>query len=207
MKNQLRLLLILLISITPLSSCTNILFKDTLDSGQGLDFTYGAWLLNEIESVSSGEQNENFNPRLRDGLQKMGIRSITYIDSVRIFGNLPKEIPFYTNPEILKSIKDVSAYDYLINVKINTFNNESGGIAFGEQDLQNQTGIEIIVFDLNLEKKIYYEEMLAIETWPTHDPMENIPNKFSFTRSSNNLVKVAMRRILRDLKKNSKVIN
>ena len=76
MKNQLRFLPLVLFALISLSSCTNILFDNKLDSDRDLDFTYGIWLLNEVEIEGEGKSNENLNSSLIDGPNKMGIESI-----------------------------------------------------------------------------------------------------------------------------------
>ncbi len=205
MKNQLKFLPLVLLILISLSSCTNIFFYNNLDSGRGLDFTYGTWLLNEVESEGEGKSNENFNSALSDGLNKMGIKSISYIASLRNIKNLPAKIPFSPDLEMLKSLRDSSGCDYLINVRTSSLKAGSGGIAFSEQDLENQAGVEIIVFDINLGKKIYYQEIIATEMWPVNDEMEESPSRFSFTRSSENLLKNALKRSLREMKKHSKI--
>lgn len=205
MKNQLKFLALLLFTLFSLSSCTNILFDNKLDSGRELDFTYGTWLLNEVEIEGEGKTNENLNSALRDGLNKMGIESISYISSVRNIKNLPAKVPFSPEPLMLDSLKNSSGYDYLINVRTSSSESGSGGIAFGEQELENQAAVEIIVFDLNLGRKIYYQEIIATEVWPMNDEMEETPSRFSFTRSSENMLKNALKRSLKELKKHSKI--
>jgi hypothetical protein len=205
MKNQTKFLPLVLFTLFSLLSCTNILFDNKLDSGSGLDFTYGTWLLNEVEIEGEGKPNENLNSVLSDGLNKMGIESIYYISSVRNIKNLPAEVPFSPDQLMLDSLKNSSGCDYLINVRTSSSESGSGGIAFGEQEFQNQAVVEIIVFDLNLGRKIHYQEIIATEVWPMNDEMEGTSSRFSFTRSSENLLKNALKRSLKELKKHSRI--
>jgi hypothetical protein len=78
---------------------------------------------------------------------------------------------------------------------------ESGGLAIGEQELQNEGMVKIKVFDLSLQKQVYYQEITGFEEWPMKDEMEEIPSRYAFTRSSENILRKALKRGLRDMKK------
>jgi len=188
-------------------SCSDISFIHSHKGSDGLDFTSGTWLVNEVETENTLDSKENLTGILLEKLNEMGGRSIKYIESVNDRWKLPQPLLFHTDPVMLDSISVYFDYDYLFNVKTSTEESESGGIAFGEQDLEHQVRVEILVFDINNAQMIYYKDIEASEEWPISDEMEEKPSRFSFTRSSENLLERALKKGLKDLKRESITVN
>ena len=142
-------------------SCSDISFTHSHKGSDGLDFTSGTWLVNEIETENTEDSKESLTGILLEKLNEMGGGSIIYIESAPDRWKLPQPLPFHTDPVMLDSIAVYFDYDYLFNVKTSTIKSESGGIAFGEQDLAHQVRVEIMVYDIKKSQNVYYQDIIA----------------------------------------------
>lgn len=177
------------------SSCAFPRYKHVTEANQKLDFSKGKWIVNNIESPEG--TNADMTGIV---LKKLDYRSITYIDSLRLFLALPYNIPFSPDSVMLDNVGVLSKYDYLINVKTGIIDDNPEGAYLKNPTgyLKRRSEATIVIYDLKFHRKVYSDNVVASIILGVDD------TNFRYAKSTKRLMYSALRKSLKTLKKSTK---
>ena len=184
---------ILFIYIIFLTSCHTASYIHDLESTPyGIDYNKGKWLLNEITSPKSIQPKltkiayDSFHKKLGNRLEKAEDLTNLALSFVPI------------NPEkiYLKRIKRESGFDYLINIKSSSLENEIGSLKIGQTYSKKENVAESIleVYDLNTLEIIYSRKVTGQVSIDDDDNED-----FSFVKSANGIMISCLKRIMKKI--------
>jgi len=184
---------ILFICIILLTSChTASYIHDFESTPYGIDYSNGKWLLNELASPMS------IKPKLtkiayNSFYKKLGNR----LEKAEDLTNLALSfVPI--NPEIihLERIKKESGFDYLINIKSSSSENEIGSLKIGQVYSKKKNVSESVleVYDLNTLEIIYSRKVTGQVSIDNDDNED-----FSFVKSAKGIMISCLKRIMRKI--------
>jgi len=138
-----------------LSSCGGAKYTYFFDEGKYLDFSEGTWILNNTKSNSEGYYDAELYNTAKFGFRRILGDSLLEINDVRATKLIPPKINFNLSKEELIKLHDLSACDFLINIKGNIISNDAGSIAIAKSDEpdyyhKNEATASIKIYDLKL---------------------------------------------------------
>lgn len=165
----------------------------------GVDFTNGKWLLNKIDAPLSVQ--DKFKEKVYDDFNALlGDRLLKIEEAKGLL--LPKKIPLQPTNEVLKELKIGTNFDYIINIKAATLENDFNGISISNRKFRNNetNSNEVIleIYDLSLLQIIYSQKVIGSASIP-----ENSSSDVHFSKSSNSLILGAYKKLMKELKKKS----
>ncbi|MFV8344840.1 hypothetical protein [Flavobacterium sp. ZB4P13] len=208
-KNIVSILNLAIIVVFFASCKTSTYLLTNIDYKTGVDFTNGKWLLNQIDCPGynveklTNEATIFFKDNLND----------RYFYRENVSGLLiPYQIPLNPNKQKLKELKIGTGFDYFINISSKKNKDEIGTIGLYEDENSkgsNQSEVSLEIYDLNSQEIIYSQRAIGTASatkqksvWETKKSDKLIDN-ISFHKSSNRLMIVSLKKILKDLKKKS----
>ncbi|WP_157614179.1 hypothetical protein [Pseudotamlana agarivorans] len=162
-----------------------------------VDFRTGKWLLNDVQS------SEDIKPILN----KIATKNFKIFLNDRLFNVsntngiiVPNFIPLNPTEDILKDLRNGTAFDYYINIKAQPIKNELGSILIGDNNdnYTNQGNITVEIYNLNTLQIIFHQT--AFGTNGTAIFTKNI----SFANNANSLIIGGLEKIMNEIKKTSK---
>ena len=171
-----------------LGSCTNISFRQYYNGPKGLDFSTGICLVKEINAPISAESNGKLTVVLLEYVNEICGDSFVYLGSF--------------NSDSIETVQNDSSASYILSVEAIVSIPESSGLALGSWDTFNEVSVQIKVFETRTGRRVYYQKIIASEFKP-----EANETGLTFTRSSDNVIKNAMVRGLKDLRKHSRKLH
>lgn len=184
---------ILFIYVLLLVSCHSTSYVHELESTPyGIDYREGKWLLNEIASPESIKQKltgiayNGFYKKLGDKLEKAeDLKNISL-----------SHVPIKPDKMYLERIKKESGFDYLINIKSSSSENEIGSLKIGQTYSKKKNVAESIleVYDLNTLEIIYSRKVIGKVSVDDNDTED-----FSFVQSANGIMIGSFKRIMKKI--------
>lgn len=165
----------------------------------GVDFTNGKWLLNKIDAPLNVQ--DKFKEKVYDDFNALlGDRLLKIEEAKGLL--LPKKIPLQPTKEVVKELKIGTNFDYIINIKAATLENDFDGISISNRKFRNNetNSNEVIleIYDLSLLQIIYSQKVIGSASIP-----ENSSSDVHFSKSSNSLILGAYKKLMKELKKKS----
>ena len=152
--------LIILISLCFLYSCSlpSYSLKNKYEPTT-IDYSHGKWLLNSIDV--NGLVLKKIEPQLLEEFSSsLGERFTYYPKTLDIM--IPRNIGMNPTKKQLKEIKQLTGFDYFINVKGDVLKDELGMISGTKLDKNlrsNSSYMELEIYDLNNEIIIYSQKV------------------------------------------------
>jgi hypothetical protein len=195
-------------------SCTNVAFQQYYDGPKGINLKKGICIVNDIVAPIQKDEKAKLTAIVMKYLREMNNDSIINIALLRLPTVNGIVIPDGNASGFLDSLQKDSSYYYLFNVIVNARGNQTNDLYVKKVDFQdsdesedyldNKVSVEIIVIDIRANRQIYKQEIIASEMIDKDDLSDDDKSDFVFTRSSENVMKNALVKGLKDLKKHSK---
>jgi hypothetical protein len=158
----------------------------------GLDYGDGKWLLNEIESP------ESIKPKLTQIAYDSFYKSLgNRLEKAEDLKNVSLSyVPLKSEKIYLDIIKKESGFDYLINIKSSSSENNIGALKIGQMHSEKRNVAESIleVYDLNTLEMIYSRKVTGKVSVDNDDNED-----FSFVKSTNGIMISCLKRILKKI--------
>jgi len=184
---------IIYLCVILLTSCHTASYVHDLESTPyRIDYREGKWLLNEITSPELIKQKltkiayNGFYKKLGDNLKKA--ENLTNISL--------SYVPIKPDTMLLKRIKKESKFDYFINIKCMSSENEIGALKIGQTYSKKRNVAEAIleVYDLNTLEIIYSRKVIGQVSIDDNDNED-----FAFVKSTNGIMISSLKRIMKKI--------
>lgn len=184
---------ILFIYFILLTSCHSTSYVHDLEATPyGIDFREGKWLLNEIISP------ESIKPKLTEIAYKGFYKQLgDKLEKAEDLKNISLSyIPIQPEKMLLERIKKESKFDYLINIKCSSSDNEIGALKIGQSHSKKKNVAESIleVYDLNTLEIIYSRKVTGEVSVD-----ENDSEDFFFVKSANGIMISCLKKIMKKI--------
>jgi len=164
----------------------------------------GNSLVNRIQTDYQFEKEDKIIKFLLSQLTKLESK-FDYIGYINKNGDIPEPIDYVPQPLIMDLLYNDIGYKYLINISATVNAYRKGSFAIGEQDLGHHVNVEITVYETETSRMIYRQEIMLHEEWDysMEEDLSEKPRWFLLTRSSENLMKIGIKKCTKKLKLNS----
>lgn len=189
----------LLFIIIIFSSCAMPSYQHIFESSKGLDFRSGKWLVNNIETNLSWDSKYALTENLLKGLNNIRGDSVYFVDDVQFKYIVPSSFHFNMSIDVLEVLKNTTDFNYVVSVKAIKKRNEVSDILFSAPMTYSKSESEvwITVYEIKSGLKIYSHRIIATIELDEND------DEVTFARSANSLIFDALRKGLKEMKKNS----
>lgn len=192
-----------------LSSCNSPTYLFMTPKQTGVDFTSGKWILNELDAPKNAK--DELTETTSNFFKKNLAGRFFYIHDVN--GLLvPRKIPLNPSKTRLKELKDGTGFDFFINISTKKNQSDFSSIELYQSESEggkNEASVIVEIYDLNLQQIIYSQNVVGVakkksseSVWQTEKSDKLIDN-VTFYKSSNRLMKGALKKILKDIDKKS----
>ena len=194
---------VLFIFIVMLASCATPHYMHLYESPKGLDFTTGKWLVTNVDCKLPYAYREGLGRDLLKGFQKLRGDSIYSINEVSLKYISNDKFSFELSPMILETLKKTTDYKYVVTATARKVRNEVSDLIYPGGPLsyqKSESEVCIAVYDVSLGARIYFQRIIASVTLDAGD------EQVVFARSAGTLLYNAMKKGLKDIKKNSRKV-
>jgi len=158
-----------------------------------IDYSQGKWLLNSIDV--NGLVRKKIEPQLLEEFSNaLGERFTYYPNTLDIM--IPRNIEMNPTKKQLKEIKQLTGFDYFINVKGDVLKDELGMISGTKLDKtlrSNSSYMELEIYDLNNETILYSQKVTGTST------RQEDNHDVYFSKSSLEILNKSFDKLLKDL--------
>lgn len=158
-----------------------------------IDYSQGKWLLNSIDV--NGLVLKKIEPKLLEEFSSaLGERFVYYPNTLDIM--IPRNIEMNPSKKQLKEIKQLTGFDYFINVKGDVLKDELGMISGTKLDKtlrSNSSYMELEIYDLNNETILYSQKVTGTST------RQEDNHDVYFSKSSIEILNKSFDKLLKDL--------
>jgi len=164
----------------------------------------GKCLVNEIRTRIPMKNPQNTIDKMMSGLQEF-IPEVYYVGYDKNIVNLGLPINPLTQPETLQKINSEYDYDYLIDFHATTPEAKSSGVAFGSPYFDHKVSVSIAIYQNKTGNMVYYQN-IELEEHDGNSDEDYLEDQDGvvFTRSSENLMKIGIKKCTNDLRKSIK---
>lgn len=186
-----------------MGACATPHYMHVYESPKGLDFSEGKWLVTKLDTKVPYNYRESLNKELLEGLRELGGDSIYNIDDVRFKYINPGKLQFELTPHVLKLFKESTDFDYVVTATARKVRDDVPDLVYPSKPVyyqKSESEVCIAVYDVADGARIYCQRVIASVTLDEGD------EQIVFARSAGTLLHNAMKKALKDLKKNSRII-
>ncbi|MDY0987049.1 hypothetical protein SOM12_06450 [Flavobacterium sp. CFBP9031] len=192
-----------------LASCKTPTYMFTSGPRSGVNFTSGRWLMNELDCPKKSKDKLT-EESLAFFKKNLGDR-LFYINDVNGL-LISRKIHLNPNKTKLKELKDGTGFDFFINISTTKRKSDFSYIELYQSDDEvgkNEAAVLVEIYDLNSQEIIYSQNVVDISQKTKTEPMWSTEksNKFidnvEFYKTSDKLMKGALKKIFKDLDKRS----
>lgn len=195
--------------LTSISSCTTASYTFATGQRTGVDFSFGKWLLNELDCPKNAKDKLTAES-LKYFKKQTGDR-LFYIHDVN--GLLvTRKINLNPGKTKLKELKDGTGFDFFINISTTKNKSDFSSLELYQNDNdtgRNEGSVIVEIYDLNLQQIIYSQNVIGTTSKITTPPNGNTQKSGKLTdnimlyKNTNQLIEGALKRIFKDLDKRS----
>ena len=194
---------VLLILVVMAVSCATPSYMHLYESPKSLDFTTGKWLVTNVETQLPLMYREGLTRDLLKELKKMGGDSIYFLNDISLKYLSHDKLSFELSPEVRETLKKTTDYKYVVTATARKVRNEVSDLIYPGGPLsyqKSESEVCIAVYDVFLGARIYFQRIIASVTLDAGD------EQVVFARSAGTLLYNAMKKGLKDIKKNSRKV-
>ena len=194
---------VLLILAVTVVSCVTPKYIHLYESPKSLDFTTGKWLVTNVEAQLPFAYREGLTRDLLKELRKLGGDSIYFLNDISLKYLSHDKLSFELSPEVMETLKKTTDYKYMVTSSARKLRNEVGDLIYPGGPLsyqKSESEVCIAVYDVSLGARIYFQRIIASVTLDAGD------EQVVFARSAGTLLYNAMKKGLKDIKKNSRKV-
>ena len=188
---------VLLILVVMAVSCVTPSYMHLYESPKSLDFTTGKWLVTNVETQLPLMYREGLTRDLLKELKKMGGDSIYFLNDISLKYLSHDKLTFELSPEVMETLKKTTDYKYVVTATARKDLIYPGGPLSYQK---SESEVCIAVYDVSLGARIYFQRIIASVTLDAGD------EQVVFARSAGTLLYNAMKKGLKDIKKNSRKV-
>ncbi len=194
---------VLLILAVTVVSCVTPKYIHLYESPKSLDFTTGKWLVTNVEAQLPFAYREGLTRDLLKELRKLGGDSIYFLNDISLKYLSHDKLSFELSSEVMETLKKTTDYKYVVTSSARKLRNEVGDLIYPGGPLsyqKSESEVCIAVYDVSLGARIYFQRIIASVTLDAGD------EQVVFARSAGTLLYNAMKKGLKDIKKNSRKV-
>ncbi len=194
---------VLLVLMMTVVSCATPKYMHLYESPKSLDFTTGKWLVTNVEAQLPFAYREGLTRDLLKELRKLGGDSIYFLNDISLKYLSHDKLSFELSPEVMETLKKTTDYKYVVTSSAQKLRNEVGDLIYPGGPLsyqKSESEVCIAVYDVSLGARIYFQRIIASVTLDAGD------EQVVFARSAGTLLYNAMKKGLKDIKKNSRKV-
>jgi hypothetical protein len=160
-----------------------------------LDLTQGKWLLNEIDAPN--QARNDLKELAFEKLERFLGNRLVYVYDAKIPG-LPARIPMNPTKAVLKNLKEVSGYDFFINIKAANIPQETATkilVPGNFSDRIARSTVVIEIYDLNKQQIIFGRKSTNSKRF------EYNPDQQRYVRTSGKLMVYSLECLMKSIRK------
>lgn len=194
---KLRKLLVFISSTILITSCAIPNYNHIYKSPKGLDLRSGKWLVSYVEGNLSTDESKMVAKKIYKEFKEIGVDSIQLIDNVSFDYIIPDRFQFLVSKQTLQLLHRTTDFNYMIGVRAVKIKDELTSIMIDPpyKECENKSKVEIVVHDIGNREKIYHQTIIGTVT------MDEDDDEVIFTKSTKGLIKGAVKRGMREIKK------
>jgi hypothetical protein len=167
----------------------------------------GSCLVNHIYSDFTLKKEDQLIDAAMKQFAKIEGVGFRYIKKIKTDSLFSVTIDYVPQPDIMDLLFRELNFKYLINMRVDANRYKNGGFGWGplSYDLDHQVAVDITVYETETSRLIYRQEIILTEEWLYNsEGLDEKPQKFLFTYSTEGLLKKAVKKCAADLKRGAK---